>query len=118
VFKDKEKRKAYDTNWNNLNRQRKRDINKKWKAKQQEAFQSIKNLYKCYFCSEANSVCLDFHHVNPKTKKFNVAKMSGSFSMENLLNEISKCVVLCANCHRKLHANLLPDPFDNPTQGI
>lgn len=56
---------------------------------------------------------LDLHHVDPKTKKFRVASLSRGTSMSGLLEEIAKCIVLCANCHRNVHANeiiLKPHP--------
>lgn len=56
-------------------------------------------------CGEGDAVCLDWHHVDPATKKHNI-----SYIIENLNNqplmeaEIAKCVCLCSNCHKKVHA--------------
>lgn len=61
---------------------------------------------KCVICGESEPVCLDFHHINPDEKKFTIGKHRNK-SKENLLLEISKCICLCANCHRKLHAGLI-----------
>lgn len=60
----------------------------------------------CIICGEKESVCIDFHHTNPSEKEFTIGKHR-SRSKEWLLNEISKCVCLCANCHRKIHAGIL-----------
>lgn len=51
-------------------------------------------------------VCLEFHHIiNPKDKEFSPANAySWGWGIERIKKEISKCIVLCANCHRKLHA--------------
>jgi hypothetical protein len=47
---------------------------------------------------------LDFHHKNPKTKKDKVSRLVDcAFNKTIILVEIRKCVVLCANCHRKFH---------------
>lgn len=55
----------------------------------------------CQHCSEQDLCCLDFHHLSGKD--FNVSEMGGR--NDNLvIEEIRKCVVLCANCHRKAHA--------------
>jgi hypothetical protein len=44
---------------------------------------------------------LDFHHKNPEEKEFNVSGyLHGSISWNKTVEEISKCEVLCANCHR------------------
>ena len=52
-------------------------------------------------CGESDSRCLDFHHRDPKTKKFNIADRCKRYSKKALQEELDKCDVLCANCHRK-----------------
>ena len=49
---------------------------------------------------------LDFHHINPATKVERIAKMvSNHYNADSkeIQEEIEKCVVLCANCHREFH---------------
>jgi 5-methylcytosine-specific restriction endonuclease McrA len=59
----------------------------------------------CSNCSESDPVCLDFHHVNPDEKEFNICTgIARGFGRAKMLREVAKCVVLCANCHRKKHA--------------
>jgi hypothetical protein len=57
----------------------------------------------CEDCGfNASAVALDFHHVGAKS--FSLA--SGRALMASigaLQREISNCVVLCANCHRRRH---------------
>ena len=50
-------------------------------------------------------VCLDFHHIDPSKKEGNIAKIITSISRKFLLSELEKCIVLCTNCHRKVHYN-------------
>lgn len=53
-------------------------------------------------CGEANPACLDFDHVDPREKECNVSRMaSRGASLEIVQEEIDKCSVVCANCHRK-----------------
>lgn len=46
--------------------------------------------------------CMDFDHIDPKTKLFTIsnAVVSHSHSWEDILFEIGKCRLICANCHR------------------
>ena len=39
-------------------------------------------------------------------KEFTIGKHQGR-SREWLLEEIKKCVCLCSNCHRKIHAGII-----------
>ena len=63
----------------------------------------------CLLCPEKEPACLDFHHVGKKTYAVSVV-MQKSGSIKKLKEEIKKCVVVCSNCHRKLHAGLLTLP--------
>lgn len=59
---------------------------------------------KCEECSYARCYqALDFHHIDPKTKEFTIAAITNR-SWSNLKAEVSKCRLLCANCHREHHA--------------
>lgn len=44
----------------------------------------------------------DFHHVDTKTKHKDPGLMM-THSDETLFKELDKCILLCANCHRKHH---------------
>lgn len=60
-----------------------------------------KNL-KCTACPENHPATLDFHHKHDK--KFAIAHIvANGYSPERIEKEISKCIILCSNCHRKLH---------------
>jgi len=60
----------------------------------------IKSELPCIKCGETDIRCLDFHHRNPDSKILAVASMI-RHSRKKILEEIKKCDVLCANCHRK-----------------
>ncbi len=56
----------------------------------------------CNRCPEKDPRCLDFHHIDHATKSFCVsAAPNCGYSRERILEEIAKCEVICANCHRK-----------------
>lgn len=65
--------------------------------------QNLKKSLSCSKCDESHSACLEFHHINPSTKLGTVASFVTFGSIKKLQEEIDKCIVLCANCHRKLH---------------
>lgn len=44
----------------------------------------------------------DFHHVGEE-KKLNKLGVMWSYSWKRIKEELSKCVLLCANCHRIIH---------------
>lgn len=56
----------------------------------------------CYFCKENHPDALDFHHKDPDTKLFGLRTVV-SHGLAAVKKEIEKCVLLCANCHRKVH---------------
>ena len=60
----------------------------------------------CVFCGETDPICIDWHHINPKEKSFAISHIKGK-ARERTLEEMKKCVCVCANCHRKLHAGKL-----------
>lgn len=54
----------------------------------------------CIDCPEKDPVVLEFDHL--KDKKFQIASwLRGVGSLDKLETELSKCVVRCANCHRR-----------------
>ena len=54
-------------------------------------------------CGENHIACLDFHHVTGD-KEFNISDGTrNGYAYDKILKEIEKCIVICANCHRKLH---------------
>ena len=62
--------------------------------------------YPCLVCGEDEKACIDWHHVNDEEKEFKLANARDT-SMDRIKKEIDKCVCLCANCHRKVHAGLI-----------
>lgn len=64
---------------------------------------AYKATLKCTNCGFAHIACLDFHHVDPSTKLDSVHRLvnNGQFALAK--EEMKKCIVLCANCHRIHH---------------
>jgi hypothetical protein len=59
-------------------------------------------------CSECgyrgHPAALDLHHRDPGTKTTDISDIIGSAGIAKIRAEMAKCDVLCANCHRTLHA--------------
>lgn len=84
--------------------------NKKWlknwkEQRNQKIADYIDNILlssKCKYCGESDIRCLEFHHRNPKKKKFKISEATGrGLSLKTIVKEIKKCDILCANCHKK-----------------
>ncbi len=60
---------------------------------------------KCEICNyNKNTAALCFHHINPKTKAFQIdIRHCSNTSWDNLLKEVKKCQLLCLNCHAEVH---------------
>lgn len=56
----------------------------------------------CVDCGEDNPIVLEFDHTDPKHKQFNIGDATKrGFSLRRVQDEVAKCEVRCANCHRK-----------------
>ncbi len=49
---------------------------------------------------------LEFHHKNPSEKDFSISRKGHCRSWQRVGEEIKKCDLLCANCHREIHTEL------------
>lgn len=67
-----------------------------WKAQQ-----------KCALCEESTPCCLDLHHLDPAQKEVTISNVVQYWSWKRLKMEIDKCIVVCSNCHRKIHAGMI-----------
>jgi len=65
---------------------------------------------RCYVCKRRfNPVAYDFHHVDPKTKQYTIsAIMSSIKSLDTIMAEAKKCIMVCASCHRQIHTGQIP----------
>jgi hypothetical protein len=70
--------------------------------KHKEAVMALK--ISCGICGESRPWVLDFHHRDPKEKKTGITgAIVLGWSLERIMEEVRKCDVICANCHRDLH---------------
>lgn len=79
------------------------DLSRKARVKR---FQDFKANLSCVVCGENEPCCIDFHHRGGSAKEFDMSKVH-MVGWNRILEEISKCVALCSNCHRKVHAGII-----------
>lgn len=61
---------------------------------------------KCQICGYNRCInALEFHHLDPNEKDFTIS--GGTKSFESLKPEVDKCILVCSNCHREIHAGLI-----------
>lgn len=75
------------------------------KAKKERAYLEFGSA--CVVCGyDRCKAALEWHHLDPNGKEIE-PKKAFSRSWERIKEELKKCVLLCANCHREVHHNAL-----------
>lgn len=101
-----------DTYKNNKESKSKTDSrNKNRRKRMRLIIDNIKISCGCSLCKENTPICLDFHHLNPDEKEKKPTTLV-DYGFEELILELNKCILLCSNCHRKVHAGVLLCPND------
>lgn len=60
---------------------------------------------KCQCCgNKFPEYIFDFHHLDPSTKEFGIGNASTTRAKSAYANEVKKCIMVCANCHRHIEA--------------
>ena len=104
---NKKQRVVYSKKWREKNRQYLYDYKKQIFVELRKLIDLFKQ-FGCQVngCTETDPCTLDFHHIEPKRFAISCTEaVNPSFS--TLMEEICKCVVICANCHRKVHAGII-----------
>lgn len=61
----------------------------------------------CVDCGETDPRCLDFDHV-VGVKEYQMSTLiCEGYLLEKVISEAEKCVIRCANCHRKRSSDTL-----------
>lgn len=62
----------------------------------------------CVRCGyEKYQGALEFHHIDPNEKDFNPSRLKNYSFNERLRNELDKCILVCSNCHREIHDEII-----------
>jgi hypothetical protein len=99
--------------WYRANRNR---ILAKMATQRQEALQwviGLKQTQGCARCRNTDPEVLHFHHLHGKKGHISTMIYTG-LPLDKIKTEISKCELLCANCHRKEHWKPFQCPSNRP----
>ena len=78
-----------------------RDYYAKRRFKRNEFFANWKK--PCQKCGEQRLYLIQFHHIDPTTKEFDISTSVPYKKTEICEEEAKKCVCLCSNCHDEFH---------------
>jgi len=68
---------------------------------------------RCRLCGyDRCASALEFHHLDPSTKRFGLASCGVARSLERARAEAAKCVLLCSNCHAEVEAGATMLPVE------
>lgn len=109
-FDSVEERRAYWREWYENNKSRE-DYKTKDKATKKRIKKSrrawwieYKKKCSCSRCGISDWRVLDFHHLDPNDKETEISNLvARARTITGILEEVAKCVCLCANCHRITH---------------
>jgi len=82
--------------------ERRKALNDRRKKLKKE-WDTFKCTLKCTKCGFDHQAALDFHHEDPTKKEHSVNRLVSDGRFKKAYEEIKKCIVLCANCHRIHH---------------
>lgn len=75
--------------------------------KRREKIKKLAIEYKGSRCTKCDynkcSAALEFHHLDPLKKDFSISHDGQTRSWKRVKEELDKCILVCANCHREIH---------------
>lgn len=72
----------------------------------------------CHCCGrDGHAAIFEFHHRNASEKDFGISEAGIPYRWDKVVAELAKCVMLCANCHREVHAGVR-ELFDDGLLGL
>lgn len=85
------------------NRQKYIDKAKKINQAFNNWWHEYKQQFSCQQCGENHPACIQFHHLDPHIKEAEISLLVHTGSKKAIMEELKKCIPLCANCHFKEH---------------
>ena len=104
-YKNKEQKKAAERAGYERNKEQRQKREREKKAVAKEKWRNFKSTLSCVQCGQNHPATLDFHHIEKHPDNRSVNKLLTNRAYKQVMEEIKKCMVLCANCHRIHHHN-------------
>lgn len=99
----KQKHKEYSKKYYITNKKKIIKKNLDYKKKLRVLWAEFKATLICQQCGETHPATFDFHHIKKDITNKRVSELIQWQNYNSAREEIKKCIVLCANCHRKHH---------------
>lgn len=100
MYKDPKAQKEYQQSWYERNKSQHKQRSREQKEKKEAMLRELKR-QPCMDCGKSYTTCvMEFDHRDPSTKVEGVSTLLRSASMKRVLEEIEKCDLVCANCHK------------------
>ena len=104
-MKDRVKKSEYDKIRHQKFREERLACRKEWGINNRNFRKQLLAPFNCVCCNESDSDLIDWHHVNPQDKNFNITCYNEPH--DRWWSEVLKCIPVCVLCHRKIHTNKL-----------
>lgn len=95
----------YNKGWYQRHKERLLEKRRQHNEELRQWIRHYKSKLRCVECGENHPACIQFHHRDREDKSFGIGGIVGRThtSIKRLEKEISKCEILCGNCHAIHH---------------
>ena len=74
---------------------------------------------RCMLCGYSRCVwAFELHHINDSKKEFGLSVRGLTRSWVKIKQEADKCFLVCANCHREIHAGIVQLPWETKVEKL
>jgi hypothetical protein len=104
----KKHRKPYDPNyalpWKAKNPDKVKQYQSQTYQKRKQRWEDFMKQQKCSKCGISDYRVLQWHHIDPSTKTMTIGANARQGKWNEVMEEVKKCICVCANCHFIIHA--------------
>jgi len=105
----------YSSSWRAKNPDKARQQYKKNYQRKKLRWVNFMKQYSCSRCGFDDYRVLQWHHIDPSTKTMTIGAQARIGNWDSVMEEVKKCICVCANCHFILHAEEIEDENERDT---